>query len=59
MELENCDGCIWEDQCMFSGICCKHYSPLDDFSTLDYLEDMADRLWDYQQMCEEYSDGNR
>jgi hypothetical protein len=43
---------------MFSGKACEFYSPMDDFINVDYIVDMADRLWDYQQVCEEYSDGN-
>lgn len=43
---------------MFSGKTCDYYSPSDDFSRIDYIADMAERLWDYQQMCDEYSDGN-
>jgi hypothetical protein len=43
---------------MFSGKACEFYSPMDDFANVDYIVDMADRLWDYQQVCEEYSDGN-
>ena len=43
---------------MFSGKCCDFYSPIDNFARVDYLEDMANRIWDYQQMCDEYSDGN-
>ena len=43
---------------MFSGKACEYFSPMDDFARVDYMVDMADRLWDYQQMCDEYSDGN-
>lgn len=54
----NCKDCYWEETCMFSGKTCDYYSPSDDFSRIDYIADMAERLWDYQQMCDEYSDGN-
>lgn len=54
----NCKGCYWRTNCMFSGKTCDFYSPMDDFSRVDYITDMADRLWDYKQMCDEYSDGN-
>ena len=53
-----CIGCIWRKNCMFSGKDCAFYNPDHDFEEVDYIADMADRLWDYYQMCEEYSDGN-
>ena len=57
--MENCIGCYWEDNCMFKGTHCDYYSPSDDFAQVDYIEDMATRLFDYRQMYNEYSDGNR
>jgi hypothetical protein len=44
---------------MYSGKKCEFYTPADNFARVDYIADMADRMWDYQQMVDEYSDGNR
>lgn len=35
---------------------CDHYAPDDDFSALDYIEDMAMRIFEYQQICDEYAE---
>jgi len=43
---------------MFSGKACEFYSPMGDFVKVDYIVGVVDRLCDYQQVCEEYSDGN-
>ena len=56
--LHTCKECIWFDQC-FDNEICEHFSPIDDSLDVTYYEnDLEMRVAAYQEMIDEYSDGN-
>lgn len=53
-----CKECIWFDQC-FDDEVCDHFSSFDDSLNVTYYENgLKMCVAEYQDMIDEYSDGN-
>lgn len=50
------DWCLWGDECKELCNECDYYSPIDENTPREYEESLRERINEYEQMIEDYSD---